>query len=117
MGRHSSVVEQRFCKPSVLGSNPSAGSQFPPRVFSNPSPNFASKDSVNARKNISSRAPESSKSDTTLDLESGTLLFDVPTLKKESNFKVTTPFGIAGVRGTRFYVNAKKSSAGYRVSE
>jgi hypothetical protein len=24
--RHSSVVEQRFCKPSVLGSNPSAGS-------------------------------------------------------------------------------------------
>jgi hypothetical protein len=31
--RHSSVVEQRFCKPSVLGSNPSAGffTRFEPR--------------------------------------------------------------------------------------
>src|SRR5436190_16703305 len=26
--QHSSVVEQRFCKPSVVGSNPTAGSRF-----------------------------------------------------------------------------------------
>jgi len=63
---------------------------------------------VDAHKNINSRAPESSKSDTNLELESGTVLIDVPKLKKESKFEVTTPLGIAGVRGTRFYVNAKK---------
>ena len=65
---------------------------------------------MDAHKNISSRAPESSKSDTNLDLESGTLLVDVPTLKRESKFEVKTPLGIAGVRGTRFYVNAKKAA-------
>ena len=27
-GQLSSVVEQRFCKPSVVGSNPTAGSTF-----------------------------------------------------------------------------------------
>ena len=73
---------------------------FLTRGFSNPSPNFASKDSVEAHKNISSRAPGLLKSDT--------LLVDVPTLERESKFEVTTPLGIAGVRGTRFYVNAKK---------
>ena len=31
----SSVVEQRFCKPSVVGSNPTAGSTSLPRGFQN----------------------------------------------------------------------------------
>src|ERR1041385_590169 len=30
----SSVVEQRFCKPSVVGSNPTAGSRYPAHFFS-----------------------------------------------------------------------------------
>lgn len=31
LGQFSSVVEQRFCKPSVVGSNPTTGSSSPPK--------------------------------------------------------------------------------------
>jgi ferric-dicitrate binding protein FerR (iron transport regulator) len=78
---------------------------------------FASKDSVEAQKNLNARTPESSESTTNLDLKSGTVLIDVPTLKKESKFEVTTPLGIAGVRGTRFYVSAKKDRTSVGVAE
>jgi len=78
---------------------------------------FASKDSLEAQKNLNARTPESSESTTNLDLKSGTVMIDVPTLKKESKFEVTTPLGIAGVRGTRFYVNARKDRTAVGVAE
>jgi len=78
---------------------------------------FASKDSVDAQKNINARTPESSESTTNLDLKSGTVLIDVPTLKKESKFEVTTPLGIAGIRGTRFYVSVRKDRTTVGVAE
>lgn len=78
---------------------------------------FASKDTVESHKNINARASESSESTTNLDLKSGTVFVDVPTLKKESKFEVATPLGIAGVRGTRFYVNARKDRTAVGVAE
>ena len=78
---------------------------------------FASKDSVEAHKNLLARSSEQSKSDTKLDLDSGTLLLDVPTLKKESKFEVSTPLGNAGIRGTRLYVSAQKNRAAIGVAE
>lgn len=78
---------------------------------------FASQDSIASRKSATDRTPESAKSDTNIDLRSGTILIDVPTLKKESKFEVTTPLGISGVRGTRFYVSVQKDRAAVGVAE
>jgi hypothetical protein len=78
---------------------------------------FASKDSLEALKNLIARTLESFESTTNLDLKSGTVLIDVPTLKKESKFEVTTPHGIAGVSGTRSYVNTRKNCTAVGVSE
>ena len=78
---------------------------------------FASKDSVQMQNTAQSRPSEQSKSDTNLDLDSGTVLLDVPSLKKESTFQVTTPLGTAGIRGTRFYVSVRKDRAAVGVAE
>ena len=63
------------------------------------------------------RSHEQSKSTTNLDLQSGTVLIDVPALKKESAFQVNCPLGIAGIRGTRFYVSIRKDRAAVGVAE
>ena len=63
------------------------------------------------------RSPEQSKSHTNLNLQSGAALLDVPPLKKESKFQVTTPLGSAAVRGTRFYVSIRNDRAVVGVAE
>lgn len=78
---------------------------------------FASKDSLPMQTTTGHRLSELSKSYTDLKLQSGTVLIDVPPLKKESKFQVTTPLGSAAVRGTRFYVSIRKDRAAVGVAE
>ena len=76
---------------------------------------FASKDSL--QNTVQSRPSEQSKSHTDLDLPVGAVLLDVPPLKKESKFQVTTPLGTAALRGTRFYVSVRNNRAAVGVAE
>lgn len=78
---------------------------------------FASKDSLPMQTTTTARPSELSKSHTDLNLQSGAALLDVPPLKKESKFQVTTPLGSAAVRGTRFYVSIRKDRAAVGVAE
>jgi hypothetical protein len=78
---------------------------------------FASKDYLPMQTTTTARPSELSKSHTDLNLQSGTVLIDVPPLKKESKFQVTTPLGSAAVRGTRFYVIIRKDRAAVGVAE
>lgn len=78
---------------------------------------FASKDSLPMQTTTGHRPSELSKSHTDLSLQSGAALLDVPPLKKESKFQVTTPLGSAAVRGTRFYVIIRKDRAAVGVAE
>ena len=78
---------------------------------------FASKDALPMQTTTGHRPSELSKSHTDLDLQSGAALLDVPPLKKESKFQVTTPLGSAAVRGTRFYVSIRKDRAVVGVAE
>lgn len=78
---------------------------------------FASKDSLPMQTTTGHRPSELSKSHTDLNLQSGAVLLDVPPLKKESKFQVTTPLGSAAVRGTRFYVIIRKDRAAVGVAE
>lgn len=50
-------------------------------------------------------------SDTDLKLKKGLIMLDVPPQNKKSNFQVTTPLGIACIRGTRFFVQSGKNLA------
>ena len=52
-----------------------------------------------------------------LDLSAGQLVADVKRLKKKSNFSVSTPLGVAGIRGTEFSVTSSESSASVSVLE
>ena len=78
---------------------------------------FSSKDSLPMQTTTGARPSELSKSHTDLNLQSGAALLDVPPLKKESKFQVTTPLGIAGIRGTRFYVSIRNDRAAVGVAE
>ena len=78
---------------------------------------FASKDALPMQTTTGHRPSELSKSHTDLNLQSGAVLLDVPPLKKESKFQVTTPLGSAAVRGTRFYVSIRKDRAAVGVAE
>jgi formylglycine-generating enzyme len=51
-----------------------------------------------------SQEEEVSSSRLLLDLESGDLVVDVKKLKRSSSFEVSTPLGIAGIRGTVFKI-------------
>jgi len=51
---------------------------------------------------------EPSVSNTLLDLARGDLVVEVKKLKKKSNFEITTPLGVAGIRGTRFTINLRE---------
>jgi hypothetical protein len=78
---------------------------------------FASKDSLQPQHTALPRPAEQSKSHTDLDLQSGAVLLDVPPLKKDSKFQVTTPLGTAALRGTRFYVSVRNKRAAVGVAE
>ena len=50
-----------------------------------------------------------------LDLRVGDLVVDVKKLEKKSNFEITTPLGVAGIRGTSFGLNVDSGSTGLSV--
>ena len=50
-------------------------------------------------------------SDTDVRLMKGLIMLDVPTQNRKSTFQVTTPLGIACIRGTRYFVQAGKNLA------
>jgi len=48
---------------------------------------------------------EPSRSSLELELDFGTLIIGTPKLKKDSDLKIHTPLGIAGIRGTQFQIS------------
>jgi formylglycine-generating enzyme required for sulfatase activity len=59
---------------------------------------------------VGSLEDEASDSTILLDLKVGDLVVDVRKLKKKSNFEITTPLGVAGIRGTSFRLSASADS-------
>lgn len=59
---------------------------------------------------------EPGTSNTMVGVPSGTILFDVAKLKKNSSFQISTPLGIAGIRGTAGFVRAVSTDAKAPVS-
>ena len=53
---------------------------------------------------VSDIKEETSATRIDLDLEIGDLIVDVKKLKKESSFRVNSPLGVAGIRGTQFRI-------------
>jgi hypothetical protein len=53
----------------------------------------------------------SAATDTDVKLKKGLIMLDVPPQNKKSNFQVTTPLGLACIRGTRFFVQVGKNLA------
>jgi len=58
---------------------------------------------------------EASASSVLIDLKVGDLVVDVKKLKKKSNFEITTPLGVAGIRGTSFRLLASAESTDLSV--
>ena len=62
------------------------------------------KDFQESKRKISDLNEETSPTRIDLDLEIGDLIVDVKKLKKESSFRVNSPIGVAGIRGTQFRI-------------
>ena len=84
---------------TTLGAN----SQMTVRVFLQKG--FAKSD-----KKVSALKEEVSSSTLLIDLQVGDLVVDVLKLKKKSNFEITSPLGVAGIRGTSFMLSASAES-------
>ena len=65
---------------------------------------------ANSEKKVSALNEEVSSSILLLDLQVGELVVDVRKLKKKSNFEITSPLGVAGIRGTSFRLSASADS-------
>ena len=65
---------------------------------------------ANSEKKVSALNEEVSSSILLLDLQVGDLVVDVRKLKKKSNFEITSPLGVAGIRGTSFRLSASRDS-------
>lgn len=59
---------------------------------------------------------EPGSSNTLVGVPSGTILFDVAKLKKNSSFQISTPVGIAGIRGTAGFVRSTPGGSTTPVS-
>jgi hypothetical protein len=59
---------------------------------------------------------EPGSSNTLVGVPSGTILFDVAKLKKNSSFQISTPLGIAGIRGTSGFARGNSADAKAPVS-
>ncbi len=59
---------------------------------------------------------EPGASNTLVGVPSGTILFDVAKLKKNSSFQISTPVGIAGIRGTAGFVRSTPGAGPAPVS-
>lgn len=59
---------------------------------------------------------EPCRSSTRLELKSGLIMLDIPRLKPDSHFQISTSLGIAGIRGTRLFVLSQKDHAAIGVT-
>ena len=59
---------------------------------------------------VGSLEEEASSSTVLIDLNVGDLVVDVRKLKKKSNFEISSPLGVAGIRGTSFRLSASADS-------
>lgn len=64
---------------------------------------------------VQSIEEETSISSVLLDLKVGEMVVDVKKLKKKSNFEISTPLGVAGIRGTSFRLLASFESTDLSV--
>jgi formylglycine-generating enzyme required for sulfatase activity len=71
---------------------------------------FLQKGFEESDKKVADLQEEVSSSTLLLDLQIGDLVVDVKKLKKESNFEITSPLGVAGIRGTSFSLSASADS-------
>ena len=71
---------------------------------------FLQKDFEQSDKKIAELQEEVSSSSLIINLQMGEMVVDVKKLKKDSNFDITTPLGVAGIRGTEFSLLAGKDS-------
>ena len=62
------------------------------------------KDFQESKRKVADINEETSPTRIELDLEIGDLIVDVKKLKKESSFRVNSPLGVAGIRGTQFRI-------------
>jgi hypothetical protein len=62
------------------------------------------KDFQASKRKVSDINEETSPTRIDLDLEIGDLIVDIKKLKKESSFRVNSPLGVAGIRGTQFRI-------------
>ena len=62
------------------------------------------KDFQESKRKVADINEETSPTRIDLDLEIGDLIVDVKKLKKESSFRVNSPLGVAGIRGTQFRI-------------
>jgi len=73
-------------------------------------------DDFNAGKaKVGSLEEEASSSTVLIDLNVGDLVVDVKKLRKKSNFEISTPLGVAGIRGTSFRLLASPKSTALSV--
>jgi len=61
-------------------------------------------------------AGEPCRSSTRLELKSGLIMLDIPRLKPDSHFQISTSLGIAGIRGTQLFVLSQKDRAAIGVA-
>ena len=77
--------------------------------------NFLQEGFAKSDRKVSDLDQEISASTLLLDLKVGELVVDVRKLKKKSNFEITTPLGVAGIRGTSFRLSVSDDSANLAV--
>ena len=70
-----------------------------------------------SEKKVSDIKEETSATRIDLDLEIGDLIVDVKKLKKESSFRVNSPLGVAGIRGTQFRIFSESEKVELSVLE
>ena len=71
---------------------------------------FYQEDFSAGKAKVGSLAEEASSSTVLIDLKVGDLVVDVRTLKKKSNFEITSPLGVAGIRGTSFGLSVSSNT-------
>jgi hypothetical protein len=59
---------------------------------------------------------EPSKSVTRLSVPEGTIIVDVAKLKKSSTYEISTPVGVAGIRGTSLFVQSRRANPAQPVA-
>ena len=71
---------------------------------------FYQEDFNSEQAKVGSLKEEVSSSTVLIDLKAGELVVDVRKLRKKSNFEITSPLGVAGVRGTSFSLSSSADS-------